>query len=67
MPGQNRKTVEVIAWSAKHHPDPWVRRFSVYFVVEFGGHEDFPFPLLEGQAHYPAYTVRKEVLIQRIR
>ena len=67
MPGQNRKTVEVIAWSAKHHPDPWVRRFSVYFVVEFGGHEDLAAPLLQDRAHYPAYTVRKEVLIHRIK
>lgn len=67
MPGQGRETVEVLAWAAKHHPDPWVRRFSVYFVVQFGGIEDIADSLLEDRVHDPEYNVRKEVLDQRIR
>jgi len=37
FPSQNRETVELLAWSAKHHQNWWARRFSVFFVVEFGG------------------------------
>ena len=67
MPGQDHKTAEVLAWAAKHHPDPWVRRFSVFFVVEHGGHEEFAGPLLRNRTHDPDYRVRKEVLDQRFR
>ncbi len=67
MPGQEQKNVEVLAWAAKHHPDPWVRRFSVFFVVEFGGDEELAGPLLRNGTHDPAYRVRKEVLEQRFR
>ena len=65
LPGQGRETVELLAWAAKHHPDPWVRKFSVYFVVKFGGHEDLAGPLLRNGTHDPAYRVRKEVLNRR--
>ncbi len=65
MPGQGRETVEVLAWAAKHHPDPRVRRFSVYFVVKYGGHEDLAAPLLRSLTHDPDYRVRKEVLERR--
>lgn len=67
MPGQEHKTVEVLAWAAKHHPDPWVRRFSVFFVVEFGKNEELSMALLKNRIHDPDYIVRKEVLDQRIR
>ncbi len=67
MPGQEHKTVEVLAWAAKHHPDPWVRRFSVFFVVEHGQNEELAGPLLRNRTHDPAYRVRKEVLKQRFR
>ena len=67
MPGQDRETVEMLAWAAKHHPDPWVRRFSVYFVVRYGGHEELAGPLLRNRTHDPDYRVRKEVLDQRLR
>lgn len=67
MPGQEHKTVEVLAWAAKHHPDPWVRRFSVFFVVEHGRDEELAGSLLRNRAHDPAYRVRKEVLDQRFR
>lgn len=65
MPGQGHETVELLAWAAKHHPDPWVRRFSVYFVVRFGGDEEIAGPLLRDRAHDPDYRVRKEVLDRR--
>ena len=62
MPNQNHETVELLAWAAQHHPDPWVRRFCVYFVIEFGGDEELAGPLLRNRIHDPSYTVRKEVL-----
>jgi hypothetical protein len=67
MPGQEHKVVEVLAWAAKHHPDPWVRRFAVYFVVRNGGYEEISVPLLQDRIHDPAYKVRKEVLERRFR
>ena len=66
MLGQGRETVEVLAWAAKHHHDWWIRRFSVYFVVRFGGHEDLAGPLLKSGVHDPDYRVRREVLDRRI-
>ncbi len=65
LPGQGRETVELLAWAAKHHPDPWVRRFSVYFVVKFGGYEELSGPLLQDRVDDPDYRVRKEVLERR--
>ena len=67
MPGQDHKTVELLAWAAEHHPDPRVRRFSVFFVVEFGRNEGLAGPLLRNRTHDPDYRVRKEVLDQRFR
>jgi len=67
MPGQEHKTVKLLAWAAKHHPDPWVRRFSVFFVVEHGQHEELADSLLLNRIHDPDYVVRKEVLAQRFR
>ena len=67
LPGQGRETVELFAWSAKHHPDPRVRRSSVYYVVKLGGHEDLAAPLLRNRTHDPDYSVRKEVLDLRFR
>ena len=66
LPGQDRDAVEVLAWAAKHHPDPWVRRFSVYFVVRFGGHEDLSVPILKDRINDPSYIVRREVLDRKI-
>ena len=65
MLGQGRETVEVLTWAAKHHHDWWIRRFSVYFVVRFGGHEDLAGPLLKDRTHDPDYRVRKAVLERR--
>ncbi|TRY32619.1 hypothetical protein [Aliiglaciecola sp. M165] len=67
MPGQDHETVEFFAWSAKHHPDQWVRRFSVYFVVEFGENEELASSLLQDRTHDPDYGVRREVLDLRIK
>ncbi len=65
MPGQGHETLELLTWAAKHHSDPWVRRFSVYFVVRFGGDEELSVPLLRNRTHDPDYRVRKEVLERR--
>jgi hypothetical protein len=67
MPMQGQETVEVLAWSARHHSDWWVRRFSVFFVVRFGGDEALAAELLSSQTHDPDYRVRKEVLSQRFK
>lgn len=67
MPGQDYETVELLAWAAKHHPDPWVRRFSVYFVVKYGGYEKLSGPLLQDRINDPEYKVRKEVLERRFK
>jgi len=67
MPDQGQATVELLAWAAKHHPDPWVRKFSVFFVVQHGDNEDLASPLLRDRTHDPEYRVRKEVLDQRLR
>jgi hypothetical protein len=66
-PEQDRETIELFAWAAKHHPNPGIRRFSVYYVVQYGGHEDLAGPLLGNRTHDPDYRVRKEVLNQRFR
>lgn len=66
MPEQGKETVELLAWAAKHHPDPWVRRFAVYFVVKYGGYEEISVPLLKNRIHDPSYRVRKEVLERRV-
>ncbi len=67
MPGQGRETVELFVWAAKHHPDPWVRLSSVYYVVKLGGNEDIAAPLLRDLTDDPVYRVRKEALDLRFR
>lgn len=66
MPGQDHKTVEMLTWAAEHHPDWWVRRFSVYFVVKFGQNERLARQLIKSRTHDPDYRVRKQVLELRI-
>lgn len=67
IPGQGQETVELLAWAAKHHPNWWVRSFSVYFVVEFGKNEELAGSLLASRTHDPDYRVRKQVLDLRIK
>jgi HEAT repeat protein len=67
LPGQGRETVELLAWAAKHHPDPGVRRSSVYFVVKLGGGEELAGPLLQNRSHDPDYSVRRLALDLRFR
>lgn len=64
MPGQGdtQETLEVLAWAAKHHSDPWVRRFSHYYVVEFGDDEKLSSELLAHGHLDPAFRVRKQSL-----
>ncbi len=66
MPGQGHETLELLSWAAKHHPAPWVRHFSVYFVVKFGGDEELAGPVLQNRTHDPDYGVRRQVLDLRI-
>jgi len=67
MPGQGRETVELFVWAARHHPDPWVRLSSVYYVVKLGGNEDIAAPLLRYLTDDPVYRIRKEALDLRFR
>ena len=43
------------------------RRFSVFFVAQFGDNDELATQVLASQTHDPEYRVRKEVLDQRIR
>lgn len=67
MPTQYEEKIEVMDWAAKHHPDPWVRRFCVFFVVEYGRNEEIAVALLKSRKDDPDYRIRKEVLDQRFR
>ena len=67
LPGQGRETIELFAWAAKHHPDPGVRRSTLYYVVKLGGDEDLVDPLLRDRRQDPEYSVRKEALALRFR
>lgn len=67
IPGQDRETVELFVWAAKHHPDPKIRRSSLYYVVKLGGNEDLAAPLLLNRSYDPDYSVRKEALDLRFR
>ena len=59
LPGQGRETVELFAWAAKHHPNPRVRRSSVYYVVKLRGGEDLAGPLLRNLSHDPGLQCAK--------
>lgn len=67
MPEQKSKAVEMLAWAAKHHPDTWIRNFSVYYVVQFSGDETHAAALISDRIHDPVFRVRKQVLEQRVR
>lgn len=67
LPGQGRETVELFAWAAKHHPNPRVRKSSVYYVFKLRENEDFAGPLLRNRTRDPDYRVRKEALDLRFR
>lgn len=67
MPGQGKQTIEILAWAAKHHPDWWVRRFSVFFVTDFGQNKTLVNAVLRSQTHDPDYRVRKKVLDLRVK
>jgi len=66
MPGQGEETVEMLAWAARHHSEWWVRRFSIFFVSEFGNNEPLAESLLSELVHDPEYKVRKEAFDLRI-
>ena len=61
MKEQKAKAVEVLDWAAKHHPDPWVRSFSVFYVIQLAS------ALIGDRTHDPVFRVRKRVLEQRKR
>lgn len=67
MPVNEQAKNQMLAWAAKHHPDAWVRRFGVYYVVKFGGYEELAADLIQSQVHDPVFKVRNEVLTQKIR
>lgn len=67
MQDNKPKTVEMLNWAAKHHPDPWVRNFSVYYVIQFGDNEEYAKELIEDRTHDPVFKVRHRILEQRFR
>ncbi|REL31385.1 hypothetical protein [Thalassotalea euphylliae] len=67
MQEDKAKAVEMLTWAAKHHPDPWVRNFSVYYVIQFGGNEEYAQELIQSQTHDPVFKVRHRILEQRFR
>lgn len=67
MPGQGQETLEMFSWAAQHHPDVWIRDFSVYFVVQFGDDEKLASKLLNSRVHDPDFKVRQQVFEQRLR
>jgi len=67
MPGQEHKTGEVFVWAAKHHPNPGVRKSSVYLVDRNGRNEELVGPLLRNRSHDPDYSVRKLALNLRFK
>ena len=67
LPGQGRETVELFAWSSKHHPQPRVRRASIYFVAKLAKDEELVAALLRDKIQDPDYRVRKLALDLRYR
>lgn len=67
MQDDKQKAVEMLTWAAKHHPDPWVRSFSVYYVIQFGENEAYASELIDDRTHDPAFKVRQRILEQRFR
>ncbi len=67
LPGQGRETIELFKWSAKHHPQPRVRRASIYFVAKLGKDEELVGALLRDKNQDPDYRVRKLALDLRYR
>ncbi|WP_440054528.1 HEAT repeat domain-containing protein [Pseudoalteromonas sp. T1lg65] len=67
LPEQGLETLKLFEWAAKHHPDPGVRRSSLYYVAYIGREEVFTAPLLLNRAHDPEYSVRELALGLRFR
>ncbi|NOU51274.1 HEAT repeat domain-containing protein [Pseudoalteromonas sp. JBTF-M23] len=67
LPEMGTETLKLFEWAAKHHPDPNVRRSSMYYVAYIGREEEFSAPLLLNRAHDPDYSVRKLALGLRFR
>jgi len=67
MEDEKLKAVEVLTWAAQHHPDTWVRNFSTYFVVQYGGSEEHAQVLLASQVHDPVFRIRNQALTQKTR
>lgn len=67
MEDEKLKAVKVLTWAAQHHPDTWVRNFSTYFVVQYGGSEEHAQILLASQVHDPVFKVRNQALTQKTR
>ena len=47
MPVNEANKLKILAWAAKHHPHSWVRRFSVYYIAQFGEDEALAASLLK--------------------
>lgn len=67
MQEQKEKSIEVLTWAAKHHPDTWIRNFCVYYIVQYSESEKHAKILIKDRIHDPVFRVRKQVFDQRIR
>ena len=67
MQEQKPQAVEMPAWAAKHHVDPWVRSFSIFYVAQYGENDRLAKALIKDRVHDPVFRVRKQVLEQRFR
>lgn len=62
MPGQDDKTLELLAWASNNHPDSEMRRSALFYVVTIAPRSDLATQVLEQRAHDPSLRVRMEVL-----
>jgi hypothetical protein len=67
MQDDKSKTVNMLAWAAKHHNATWVRQFSLYYVAQFGGDEELAAEVIAHSTHDPVFRVRAHALSQRYR
>ena len=67
MQEDKEKAVDILAWASQHHNDTWVRRFSVYYVAQFGENEQHASNVIAQSTHDPVFRIRAHALSQRYR
>jgi len=62
MPGQDRQTLEMLAWAADNHNSAEMRRHAMYFAVNCDREGELATEVLDHRAHDPSLRVRMEAL-----